>query len=366
MKNTIGSSVTVTLFGESHGEVVGAVLDGLTPGVRIDEDDIRAKLSLRRPVGKISTARVEDDEFSIVSGVYQGRTTGTPLCILIPNTKQRSSDYDPSSFVPRPGHADLTGFYKYHGFEDRRGGGHFSGRLTAPIVAAGAIAQGMLKKKGICLGTHIYALAGVKDRAFGDLQKDIHILENKLFPVMDDAIGEEMIRRIEEAAAMGDSVGGILESAVLGLPAGLGEPFFDTAEGLLSHALFAIPAVKGVDFGEGFGFADLSGSDANDEMAIEDGKVRLLTNRNGGVLGGITSGAPLRFRVAVKPTPSIGKAQKSVDLISGENTELTIRGRHDPCIVHRARAVVDAITALTLLDLLAQRFGTDIFGGEVG
>lgn len=357
MKNTFGNHVSVTLFGESHGAEIGAVLDGLAPGVRVDEDFIRHQLSLRRPHGKISTARVEADEFRIVSGVFEGRTTGTPLCILIPNTNTRSGDYEKG--LPRPGHADYTAECKYHGYQDYRGGGHFSGRLTAPLVAAGAIAISMLRKSGILIGTHISSLAGIADRAFGNVEADIETLDDLIFPVLSASASEAMQREIEAAASEGDSVGGILETAVTGLPAGLGEPWFDTVEGLLSHALFSIPAVKGVEFGAGFGFADLRGSEANDALRVVNGKVVTTTNHNGGINGGITNGMPVVFRCAVKPTPSIFLDQESVDLDTMQNATLSLKGRHDPAIIHRARVVVDSVTALVLCDILAGRFGTD-------
>ena len=357
MKNTFGQSVAVTLFGESHGSEIGAVLDGLAPGVRIDEDFIRHQLSLRRPHGKISTARVEADEFRIVSGVFEGRTTGTPLCILIPNTNTRSGDY--SKGLPRPGHADYTAECKYHGYQDYRGGGHFSGRLTAALVAAGAVAISMLRKNGITIGTHISELAGISDRPFDNTEADIETLDDLVFPVLSASAAEAMQREIEQAASVGDSVGGILETAVLGLPAGVGEPWFDTVEGILAHALFSIPAVKGVEFGEGFGFATMRGSEANDGLRAVDGKIVTTTNHNGGINGGITNGMPVVFRCAVKPTPSIFKEQDSVDMETRQNATLTLKGRHDPAVIHRARVVVDSITALVLCDLLAGRFGTD-------
>ena len=357
MKNTFGQSVSVTLFGESHGSEIGAVIDGLAPGLLVDEDFIRHQLSLRRPHGKISTARVEADEFRIVSGVFEGRTTGTPLCILIPNTNTRSGDY--SKGLPRPGHADFTAQCKYHGYQDYRGGGHFSGRLTAPLVAAGAIAISMLRKNGILIGTHISSLAGIADRPFDDLEADLEVLDDLLFPVLNTNASQAMQREIEQAASEGDSVGGILETAVVGLPAGVGEPWFDTVEGVLSHALFSIPAVKGVEFGEGFGFAEMRGSEANDGLRSVGGKIVTTTNHNGGINGGITNGMPVVFRCAVKPTPSIFCDQDSVDLDTLQNATLSLKGRHDPAIIHRARVVVDSVTALVLCDLLAQRFGTD-------
>ncbi len=364
MKNTFGTSVAVTLFGESHGPEIGAVIDGLAPGIPVDKDFIAAQLTLRRPAGAISTARQETDAFRVVSGVFEGRTTGTPLAILIPNVDTRSGDYQRGP--ARPGHADQAAFGKYHGFEDYRGGGHFSGRITAALVAAGAVVLPALKAKGILIGTHIARCAGIDDAPFGNnLSADLEKLNALPFAVLDEGSGEQMRAAIENAASNGDSVGGVLETAVTGLPAGVGEPWFDTVEGVLSHALFSIPAVKGVSFGGGFSLADMTGSTANDPIRMENGKPVTVTNHNGGINGGITNGMPLLFRCAVKPTPSIAQAQQTVDLITGQDTGLQIRGRHDPAIVHRARVVVDSVTALALCDLLALRFGTDWLAPEV-
>lgn len=363
MKNTFGTSVSVTLFGESHGEYTGAVIDGLAPGIDIDEEYISSRLSLRRPSGNISTARREADEFRIVSGAFGGKTTGAPLCILIPNSDTRSHDYEQLKTVARPSHADFTAYEKYHGFADYRGGGHFSGRLTAALVAAGAIAQSALKKLGIAIGTHIKKCAGVSDRAFSDIDADVSALEYADFAVLDIAAGEKMKAAIEAARADGDSVGGVLECAALGVPAGVGEPWFDGVESALSRALFAIPAVKGVEFGAGFAVSDMRGSAANDEFFADGGKIYTKTNNNGGLLGGITTGMPIIFSCAIKPTPSISKEQDTVDFIKNENTTIKISGRHDPAIVHRARAVVDATAALVICDMLAQRYGTDYIGG---
>ncbi len=358
-KNTFGSSITVTLFGESHGAQIGAVLDGLAPGIPVDEGSIAEKLMLRRPAGAISTGRVEPDRFQIVSGVYEGRTTGTPVCIVIPNENTRSRDYSVTRFLARPGHADYTANCKYHGFEDHRGGGHFSGRITAALVAAGAVALSALEGKGILIGTHIKRCAGVADREFGDLNADIRALSESSFAVLDPEAGERMRAAIGAAAAEGDSVGGVLETAVTGLPAGVGEPWFDSLESVLSHALFSIPAVKGVEFGDGFAMSDMRGSAANDSFTVRDGKIVTRTNHNGGINGGISNGMPLIIRCAVKPTPSIYKEQDTVDFSAGTDAKLVIKGRHDPAIVHRARIVADSVCALVLCDLMAQRFGTD-------
>ncbi len=359
MKNIIGTNVTLTIFGESHGEAVGAVIDGIAPGIAVDNDFIVSQLSLRRPVGAISTPRVETDKFQILSGVFEGKTTGTPICIIIPNENTKSQDYGEIRSKARPGHADFTAFAKYHGFEDYRGGGHFSGRITAGIVAAGAIAISALRNKGILIGTHISRCAGVTDSGFANFEEEIYSLNSKVFAVIDDSVAEKMQQNIVAAKAEGDSVGGILETAVTGLPQGVGEPWFDSVESMLSHALFAIPAIKGVEFGAGFSLADMRGSEANDNFEIRDGKVCTITNNNGGINGGITNGMPVIFRCAVKPTPTIGRTQATVDFIKNENTELLAKGRHDPCIVHRARVVIDSITAIVLCDILSGRFGTD-------
>ena len=363
MKNTFGNSFCVTLFGESHGSHIGAVIDGIAPGVSVDESYIHAQLQKRKPQGSISTKRVEADAFKIVSGVFNGKTTGTPICILIENNDTKSCDYEKSRYLPRAGHADYTANVKYHGYQDFRGGGHFSGRLTAALVAAGAIAQYALEQKGIYIGTHLASCAGVSDRAFGDIKADIAELSTKQYAVLDEASAAEMVKQTELAASVGDSVGGILESAVIGMPAGVGEPWFDTLEGVLSHALFSIPAIKGVEFGDGFAFASKKGSEVLDEYTVKDGKIFTNANHNGGINGGISNGMPVIFRCAVKPTPSIFIKQNTVNLENEENTTLKLSGRHDPAIIHRARVVVDSMTAIVLCDLLAQRFGTDYLKG---
>ncbi len=363
MKNTIGNSITMTLFGESHGEMIGAVLDGLAPGIKIDRNYIEEKLALRRPFGKISTARVEADPFQIVSGVVGDYTTGTPLTILIPNSNTKSGDYQSLNDIVRPGHADYTAQCKYHGYQDYRGGGHFSGRVTAAIVAAGAILQSALEQKGIYIGTHIARIKQVCDSEITSVE-DVITLGKKQFPVLNDVAEKEMLNIIEEAASVGDSVGGVLKTAVYGLPKGVGEPWFDSIEGVLSHAIFSIPAVKAVEFGIGCAFADLNGSEANDQFIIQDGKVVTLTNNNGGINGGITNGMPVVFSTTVKPTPSIYIEQNTVSLSTMQAEKLQIKGRHDPAIIHRARAVVDAMTAFVMADMLSVRYGTDYLAKE--
>lgn len=359
MKNTFGNNIAVTLFGESHGEAIGAVVDGLPAGIKVDCDFIRHQLSLRRPQGKISTARSEADEFRFLSGVFNGYTTGTGIAIVIENKDTRSKDYGETRFLARPGHADYTANCKYGGYEDYRGGGHFSGRITAALVAAGAIIISALKNKGVEIGTHISSIHGVCDRGFENIPEDIRSLGEKEFAVLEPAAEEKMINEITCALEMGDSVGGILETAVCGIPAGVGEPWFDSLEGQLSHILFSVPAVKGVEFGIGFEAAGLYGSQMNDPFRMEDGKIVTETNNNGGINGGISNGMPVIFRCVVKPTPTIFKEQNTVDFAKGENAVISPKGRHDPCIVHRARVVVDSVSAIALADMLVTKFGTD-------
>ena len=364
MKDSFGNSVSVTISGESHGAALVAVLSGLAPGIPVDEDFIAAQLTKRRPAGAISTARREADKFKILSGVFGGFTTGTPVTILIPNENTVSKDYSEIASSARPGHADYAAQCKYHGFQDYRGGGHFSGRVTAALVAAGAIALSALGRKGIKIGTHVASCGGVKDRGFGNLDEDIDLLNSVGFAVLDGEAGKKMEEAILAARENLDSVGGVLETAVTGVPAGVGEPFFDSVESRLAHILFSIPAIKGVEFGSGFAMADMRGSEANDPFGIdESGKIYTKTNHNGGINGGITNGAPIVFRCAVKPTPSVARPQETVDFIKNEEKILEIHGRHDPAIVHRARVVVDSAAALALCDLLAERYGTDWLGG---
>ena len=366
MKNTLGENFCVTIFGESHGPYIGVVLDGIAPGIDVNKDFINHQLDLRRPSGKISTKRVETDEFILASGVFNDKTTGTPLTILIPNSVQHSKDYEKTATLARPGHADYTANVKYHGFQDFSGGGHFSGRITAAVVAAGGIIIPELEKKGIKIGTHIKSLGGIKDRNFEDYQKDIDFLGGTNFPVLDADKSEQMKTLAEKIAAEGDSVGGVLESVILGMPAGVGEPWFGTLESELSYALFSIPAIKGVQFGDGFDMVDSFGSEFNDSLQIiqDNGKSKVITktNHNGGINGGISNGMPILFRCAVKPTPSIYKTQDTINMSKNENAKLNIQGRHDPAIIHRARIVVDSVASFVIYDALAGRFGTDFFG----
>ena len=365
MKNTYGQSVSVTIFGESHGEKIGAVIDGLAPGIKVNVEYIKNCLELRRPFGKISTARCEADELRIVSGVFNGYTTGTPLTILIPNKDVKSGDYSALADLPRPSHADYTGACKYHGYQDYRGGGHFSGRVTAALAASGALIRAaLLENKGIKIATHISKLHGISDRAISG-EEDIDLLQTKRFAVLDEAAEAKMIECIEMAAKEGDSVGGVLETVITGMPVGVGEPFFDSMESVLSHILFSIPGIKGVEFGAGFGIADMLGSEANDQFAVKNDRICTATNNSGGINGGITNGMPILFRCAVRPTPSIFKEQTSVLLSEMKEENLRIEGRHDPAIIHRVRAVVDAAAAIAIADMLAVRYGTDYLALEV-
>lgn len=359
VKNIFGNSITVSLFGESHGDQIGVVIDGLAPGIDVDLDFMRKQLELRKPHGKISTQRVETDEPHIVSGVFEGKTTGTPICILFENGNTRSKDYSKIKDMMRPGHADYTAIQKYHGFADYRGGGHFSGRITTPMVAAGAILLDALKKKGIHIGTHIIQCASLKDTPFTNYEEEIEKVNGLRFPVLNEKTAEEMYAYMEAAANEGDSVGGILETAVTGIPAGVGEPWFGSMESMLAQGMFSIPAVKGIEFGKGFAFAQMKGSEANDPFEVRDGKVQTKTNNNGGINGGITNGMPILFNTVIKPTPSIYKEQETVDMKRMENVSYRIQGRHDPAIVHRARVVVDSMTAIVIADMLALRYGTD-------
>ena len=359
MKNTFGNYITLTIFGESHGKAIGCVIDGIASGIEVDENEIARMLTLRRPSGAISTSRAEADKFEILSGVFNGYTTGTPICIMIPNEDKRSEDYNQVARLARPSHADYAAHIRYDGYEDYRGGGHFSGRITAALVAAGGILMPALNKKGIKIGTHIKAIADISDRAFDDIEKDITELSNSDFAVLDASAAEKMKSKILKAKNDGDSVGGILETAIVGIDAGVGEPWFDTLEGMLSHAVFSVPAVKGIEFGAGFELAKMRGSESNDEMRVIDGKVIALTNNQGGINGGISNGMPIIFRTAIKPTPTISKEQNTIDYVNLTDAVLEAKGRHDPCIVHRARIVIDSIAALVVADSLAGKYGVD-------
>ena len=357
MSSEFGNIIRVSVFGQSHGKAVGVVVDGLPAGEAIDLEELQRFLDRRRPgTGPLSTARKETDVPEFLSGLEGGKTCGAPLCAVIKNADQHSKDYGELADKPRPGHADFTAWAKWGGHADMRGGGHFSGRLTAPLCVAGGIAKQILARRGIFVGAHLASVAGICDRPF-PLYPTAALFSEiaaKPFPVLDEAAGERMRAAILEAKNDLDSVGGVIECAAAGLPAGLGEPMFGGVENRLAAALFGIPAVKGVEFGEGFRAAELRGSENNDPFTVEDGEIRAETNRAGGILGGITTGMPLVLRAAVKPTPSIGRPQKTVRLSRLEDTDLTVHGRHDPCVAHRAVPVVEAVTAAVLLDMLLE------------
>lgn len=359
MKNSFGNNFTVTLAGESHGEGITVIIDGAAPGIKIDRETIEHALYLRRPSGEVSTKRQEADDFKILSGIFEGFTTGTPITIFIPNANTKSKDYDKTRPFPRPGHADYSGHIKYMGYEDYRGGGHFSGRITSGLVAAGAIAGEILKQYGIKCATHVQSCGGVYDRFLNenDYNSDIDMLNTMNFPVLDEEAREAMKDVIKTAAENLDSVGGITETVVTGLEAGVGEPWFDSVESMISHAIFSVPGIKGIEFGAGFSFAGMTGSRANDPFFMADGKIKTKTNNNGGINGGITNGMPILFRCAVKPTPSIYKQQQTVNMLTSEDATIEIAGRHDPAIIHRAAIVITSVTNIAILDLLTTRFG---------
>ena len=359
MSSSFGEKVKITIFGQSHSEAIGVVIDGLPVGEEIDLEAVR-KFMERRAPGRnaYSTPRKEADLPRVVSGLFEGKTCGAPICAVIENTNTRSKDYDKLKDLPRPGHADFTAWVKYKGANDHRGGGHFSGRLTAPLCFAGAVCMQILERRGIHIGAHILSIKGVQDTPFDAVAVDADTLKavtEKVFPVQNDAAGEEMQATIAAAKENADSVGGVIECAVVGLPVGVGEPMFDGLESRLAAAIYAIPAVKGVEFGEGFGVAALFGSENNDNFTYQaDGTVRTTTNHHGGSLGGISSGMPLVLRAAFKPTPSIGQTQDTISISRGENDTLAIVGRHDPCIVPRAVPCVEAAAAVALLDLICR------------
>lgn len=359
MASYLGEHIHVSVFGQSHSPAIGVVVDGLPAGERVDMEELGRFLKRRAPgQNATSTPRKEADLPQFLSGLVDDVTCGAPLAALIENTNTRSQDYAQLRDKPRPGHADFTAQVKYGGFQDVAGGGHFSGRLTAPLCIAGGICLQILKRRGIEVAAHIASIAGEADRPFdpmGESVEKMDALKRAPFPVLDEKAGERMRKVILQAKEEGDSVGGIVECLVTGVPAGLGEPMFGGMENRLAAALFGIPAVKGVEFGAGFGVATMRGSENNDPFTVKDGKLVTETNHAGGILGGITNGMPLVFRLAVKPTPSIAKQQQTVSLSKKQVEELVVTGRHDPCIVPRAVPVVEAVTALTILDLLFSR-----------
>ena len=341
------------IFGESHGPAIGVVVEGVPAGLELDLEQVQRELDRRRPgQDPTATARKESDQVEVLSGLFEGRTTGAPLAMVIHNSDQHSKDYESIRYTPRPSHGDYAGFIRSKGAQDWRGGGHFSGRLTAPLVAAGAVARQVLAGHGVKVGAHISSIYGICDAALED-PAELEAVAAKTFPVLDDSKGEQMRQAILEAKGEGDSVGGAIECAVAGLPAGLGAPDFGcNVEGIFAQYLFAVPAVKGVDFGAGVALSLMRGSEANDPFEVRDGKVVTRTNHAGGVNGGITNGMPVTFEVTIRPTPSISLPQESVDLRTGEEVEIEIKGRHDPCIVPRAVPVIEAAAALAACAVL--------------
>jgi chorismate synthase len=362
MSNSIGQALRFTLFGESHGPAIGAVLDGLPAGIAIDLAAVQAQLDRRRPGGNaLATKRDESDTVEIVSGWREGMSSGGPLCFLIRNSDAHSSDYNADR--PRPSHADLASWYRDGGKADMRGGGRFSGRLTAPVVAAGSIARQILLRRGIEIGAHLLRIGDIEDRPFGEPveAQRFGALAASYLPVLDEDARARMQERIEAARASMDSVGGAIELACVGMPAGYGEPPFDGVESALSRWIFAVPGVKALEFGAGTRLARMKGSEANDPIAMAEGKPLPAANRSGGANGGLSSGAAIRLTASMRPTPSISVAQRSVSLSALSDAELVVKGRHDPCIVPRAVPVLEAACALCLLDLAAAFEGRKAF-----
>lgn len=358
MSSCFGQYLKLSLFGQSHGEAIGITLDGFPAGMTVDESRLQAEMARRAPgQSAMTTSRREADQPEILSGILNGVTTGQPICAIIRNTNTRSRDYGDGVDLVRPGHADYTGHVRYFGFEDWRGGGHFSGRLTAPIVFAGALCSQWLEQQGVKIACHIQQLGDVRDGSFmeEDPTADYGYLKQMHLPVLTTGLDAAMEQTVLRAREAEDSVGGVLECMITGLPAGLGAPFFDSVESVLSHLLFSVPAVKGVAFGEGFGFAALRGSQANDAFRMENGRVVTVSNHAGGINGGISNGMPVIFRCVVRATPSIAQKQQTVSLRSGEDASLEIHGRHDPCILPRAVPVIEAVAAIGVMELWKER-----------
>lgn len=356
MSCNFGSKIKLTVFGQSHSQAIGCVLDGIPAGIKLDEERIAAFMARRAP-GKnaISTARKEADRPHIISGVVNGVTCGAPICAVIENSDTRSGDYDKLRMLPRPAHSDFAAFMKHNGFNDIRGGGNFSGRMTAPLCFAGAVCIQILESKGIHVGAHIASIGLTDDERFDPVnvtKEELDSVKAKNLPVIDDEKGEKMVSAIGKARSEGDSLGGTVECAVIGMPAGIGDPIFDGMENKISSIIFGIPAVKGIEFGSGFDGSRLKGSENNDEFISVNGEIKTKTNNHGGILGGISSGMPVIFRCAFKPTPSIAKEQQTVNIMTGETEALVIGGRHDPCIVQRAVPCVEAAAAVAIADFM--------------
>ena len=357
MSSEMGNILKISIFGQSHGAAVGVTVQGLPSGERVVMEELMAFMARRAPgQSSITTARREKDEPKFLSGLENGVTCGFPLCAVIENTDTRSGDYAGYTQTPRPGHADYTARLRYGDSVDMRGGGHFSARLTAPLCIIGGIAKQILARRGIHIGAHLKAAGGVQDDSFplSPTKELFDTVAARSPSVINLTAGERMRERIEQARAELDSVGGVVECAVIGLPAGIGGPMFDGVENRLAQALFGIPAVKGVEFGAGFACADMRGSENNDAFAVEEGKIVTVTNNSGGILGGITNGMPVVFRIALKPTPSIGRKQQTVNVDTMQSAEIEIKGRHDPCVAVRTVPVAEAVAAIVILDMLLE------------
>lgn len=358
--STFGKNIVVNLFGESHGKAIGITINNLPAGIEIDFNRIDNELLKRRPKSTLSTPRQEQDLYDVLSGLYNGKTTGTPLTFVIFNKDTRSKDYTPE--ILRPSHADYTAHIKHKGNQDYRGGGHFSGRITAPIMILGAICSQILEQKDIIIGSHLLSIKANKEQSFNDITPTKDVLKTLLnsdFPTLNKESVDVFSNTIQEARKNQDSVGGVTETCILGLSPGYGEPFFDSIESTLSHLLFSVPAVKGVSFGRGFDITKLYGSEANDPITIKDGQIKTTTNNSGGIQGGISNGMPVTFKVAIKPTASISKPQQTVNIETMENVTFNLKGRHDPCIAHRAIHVINAITAYGILETIVRKEGVE-------
>lgn len=365
MGANFGKNYCISIFGESHGNALGINIDGIPAGTELNLDFISEEMKRRAPgKSELTTSRTEKDEFEILSGFVNGRTTGTPLAMIIRNTNQKSKDYGEIAKKPRPGHADWAGLSRYNGFNDIRGGGHFSGRITAPLVFAGAVAKQILKEKGILIASHVKSIKDIQDRDFEEkdiTQENIDRLRNMILPVLNENIVPDMEKTILKAKEEKNSVGGIVEIMITGIKAGIGDPFFESMESELSRMMFSIPAIKGIEFGAGFNIAKMTGYEANDEMYYDEkGDVKTYTNNNGGITGGITNGMPINFKVAVKPPASIGKKQRTVNIETKKNDFLEIIGRHDPCIVPRIVVVLEAVAAIVVMDRIMETEKKDL------
>lgn len=356
MSGTWGNKIELSIFGESHGKAIGIVINGIKPGFEIDMDKIEKEMERRAPGrNKMSTQRKEGDKPKILSGIFEGKTTGVPISMIIENSDTRSKDYSKLKDLMRPGHADYAGSVRYGGFNDYRGGGHFSGRITAPLVFAGALAKQLLEEKGIKIGAHISSVGKVKDDSFNRVNISESLLDSLLkkeLPLIKDEKIEEVKEEIEKVRLKGNSIGGTIECAIIGVKAGVGSPFFDSLESKIASLAFSVPAVKGIEFGLGFEISEMTGAEANDEYYIENGEIKAYSNNNGGITGGISNGMPITYKVAIKPTPSISIEQRTVNISTMENEKLVIEGRHDPCIVQRAVVVIEAIAAIAMLEAI--------------